>query len=52
MPVGNPEFSEEQFEKQKVRIRQKDLPNLERQQAELLKSNYRPKQGWWEETGK
>ncbi len=52
MPVVNQNFSPEQFEKQKIRIREKDLPNLERQQAQLLEPNYQPKPGWWEETGK
>jgi len=52
MPVVNKNFSPEQFAKQKIRIREKDLPNLERQHAELLESDYKPKPGWWEETGK
>lgn len=52
MPVPNKNFSAEQFAKQKIKIRDKDLPNLERQHAELLKPDYRPKQGWWEKTGK
>ena len=52
MPVVNQNFSADQFAKQKIRIRETDLPNLERQHAELLDPDYKPKQGWWEETGK
>lgn len=52
MPVVNKNFSPEQFAKQRVRIREKNLPNLERQHAELLEPNYKPRQGGWEETGK
>ncbi len=51
MPTENESFDEAAFAQQQIRIREKDLPNLERQHAELLESDYQPKQGWWEETG-
>lgn len=52
MPTTNENFSNEEFEKQKVRIRERMLPNLERQHADFLKPGFKPRGGWWEETGK
>jgi arylsulfatase A-like enzyme len=51
-PINNENFSDEDFAKQKIRIREKDKPKLEREHANFLNDDYVPKQGWWEETGK
>ncbi|MFK7765741.1 MAG: sulfatase [Mariniblastus sp.] len=51
-PIANPNFDVSAFERQKAKIRDKDLPNLERQHSALLEDGYKPRQGWWEETGK
>ena len=50
-PIANPNFDEVKFEKQKVNIRNKEMPTLEKQHAALLDEGFQPKQGWWEETG-
>jgi hypothetical protein len=51
-PINNENFSDEDFAKQKIRIREKDKPKLEREHANFLNDDYVPNQGWWEETGK
>ncbi|MDB4766642.1 sulfatase [bacterium] len=52
MPMNNPNYNPDAMAKAKVRIREKDLPNLERAGADLLKPDYKPAKGWWQETGK
>lgn len=52
MPSPNPKFSTEALAAEKVRIREKTLPKLERQHEQILGTDYRPPGGWWEETGK
>ena len=52
MPKNNPNYNPDAMAKAKVRIREKDLPNLERASADLLKPDYQPAKGWWQETGK
>jgi len=52
IPSPNPKFSPEVMAKTKVRIREKDLPKLERRHAHFLDSDFQPPGGWWEETGK
>lgn len=51
-PIVNPNFNVKQHEATQVNIREKQLPNLEREHANLLEENFKPRQGWWEETGK
>ena len=51
-PIKNPNFDAAKFAEEKINIREKQKPNLEREHANLLEENYKPKQGWWEETGK
>ena len=51
MPSTNPGFSPKAMATGKIRIREKDLPKLERQHAEMLKADFQPPRGWWEETG-
>ena len=52
LPSTNPKFSTEKWAEEKVRTKEKVLPNLERQQAAFLDSDFVPPGGWWEETGK
>jgi arylsulfatase A-like enzyme len=52
LPTPNPKFDTAAFEKQKMRIREQQLPRLEREHANFLEPDYHPRQGWWEETGK
>ena len=52
MPTINPNFNQLEFERQMERLKEKTLPNLEKNQAALLDENYRPRPDWWEKTGK
>ena len=52
MPKINPKFDPGAMAKTEIRIREKLLPSLEREQADLLKADYKPAKGWWQETGK
>ncbi len=52
MPVPNPNYSTEQHEKDRIRVRDKQKPGLEKQHAGFLDENYSPRGGWWEDTGK
>ena len=51
-PIKNPNFDEEERRKEKINIRDKQKPSLERQHSQFLKPSFKPPQGWWEETGK
>ena len=51
-PIVNPNFDKAKYAKEKINIREKQKPGLERQHADLLKEDYKPRQGWWQETGK
>ena len=51
-PIPNPNFDAEKYSKAKVNIRENQKPKLEREHANFLKTDFKPKQGWWEETGK
>ena len=46
MPIANPNFSEQRWQEEKVRTREKTLPGLEAQAAGFLRPDYSPK-GWW-----
>lgn len=48
-PIPNPDFDERKYAEQKVRIRTKELPALEKQHAAVLESNWTPRGGWWED---
>lgn len=52
MPVDNPDFAPAKMAETQNWIREKNLPNLEREHAYLLTPNFKPSQGWWQETGK
>ena len=52
MPSNNPNFDPEALARMNVRTREKMLPNLEREHADVLKADYKPAKGWWQETGK
>lgn len=51
-PTTNPNFDAAKHAKEKINIRDKQKPGLEREHANLLKEDFKPRQGWWEETGK
>ncbi len=48
-PIPNPDFDKQAYAEQKVRIRTKQLPALEKQHAAVLESNWTPRGGWWED---
>jgi len=52
MPTQNPKFSSEALANAKVRIREKELPKLERAHAKILEADFQPPQGWWEDIAK
>ena len=49
MPAPNPNFSTGKFEKNRIRIRDKLKPQLEKQHAGVLDEGYSPRSGWWDE---
>ncbi|MGY8749086.1 MAG: sulfatase [Pirellulales bacterium] len=51
-PTANLNFDREKQIKEKINIRDKQKPTLERQHSKFLDSNFKPPQGWWEKTGK
>jgi arylsulfatase A-like enzyme len=51
-PIKNPNFDDIKYADEKLNIRDKQKPKLEREHADLLKEDFKPRQGWWEETGK
>jgi len=51
MPIPNPNFSSGDYEKERIRIKDKMKPYLEKQAANFLMDEFSPKAGWWEETG-
>jgi arylsulfatase A-like enzyme len=51
-PIVNPDFDPIAHQKQKRRIREAWMPELEQQHASFLEPDYSPKQGWWEDTGR
>ena len=51
-PIPNPNFDESAHAKERIDIRTKQKPKLEKDHANLLKGDYKPRQGWWQETGK
>ena len=51
-PIPNPNFDTKKHVQEKDRIANKLRPNLEREHANFLKEDFKPRQGWWEETGK
>jgi arylsulfatase A-like enzyme len=51
-PTANPNFDLEKQKQEKIKIRDKQKPSLERQHSQFLQPNFKPPQGWWEETGK
>lgn len=51
-PITNPNFNPEEYAQQQMRIRDKQKPNLESEHARLLKPDFKPRGGCWEETGK
>ncbi|MEM9410329.1 MAG: sulfatase/phosphatase domain-containing protein [Planctomycetota bacterium] len=52
MPTVNENFDLDQWNQQQDRIKNKILPRIEKNAANLLKENFQPGGGWWEETGK
>lgn len=52
LPTTNPNFDSKQHQQEQIKIKQKVLPRLEREHANFLSSDFKPKGGWWEETGK
>ena len=46
MPIPNPNFSEQAWQNEIVRTREKTLPGLEAEAAGFLRPDYSPK-GWW-----
>lgn len=51
-PTVNPNFDLEKQKQEKINIRDKQKPSLERQHSQFLDADFKPPQGWWEETGK
>ena len=51
-PTVNPNFDIEKQTQEKINIRDKQKPSLERQHSQFLDADFKPPQGWWEETGK
>ena len=51
MPVPNPRFSEAAAANQRERIRNRDLPNLERAAAKVLEEGWSPNPTWWGSKG-
>lgn len=51
-PTVNPDFNPGQSKRAKIRIRESDLPKLERQHADFLAPDFSPIEGWRERTGK
>jgi arylsulfatase A-like enzyme len=47
MPIPNPKFSEAAAAKQRERIRNRDLPNLEKAAAKVLEEDWSPNPTWW-----
>lgn len=47
-PFQNPNFSEERHAVEKERTRTRTMPNLERDHAAVLKPEWKPRDGWWE----
>jgi arylsulfatase A-like enzyme len=52
MPTANSNFDRAGYEGEQRDIREVQLPRLEREHAALLRDDYSPPDGWWEETGK
>ena len=52
MPFPNPAFDPVAYEKTQLQVRQRVLPQLERQHAAFLEPDWAPSGGWWEKTGK
>ena len=52
MPFLNPKFDKERHRIQQIQTRTKTLPALERDHAAVLKPDYVPRGGWWEDRGK
>lgn len=52
LPTVNPDFDPEEAEQHKIKVRQIELPKLERQHADFLLPDFEPDNGWWEATGK
>ncbi len=51
-PTQNPNFNPNQYARERNDIRDRQKPNLEREHAALLRDDYKPALGWWEESGK
>jgi arylsulfatase A-like enzyme len=51
-PVANPAFDPTKHAQEREQIRDRQLPNLEREHANFLNPDFQPRDGWWEETGK
>jgi len=48
MPIPNPKFSEARAAQERKRIRNRDLPKLERAAADVLKESWSPNdETWW-----
>ena len=46
-PTANPNFDAGAYEQQQRNIRERVLPNLEREAASFLKEDFQPNQNWW-----
>lgn len=47
MPMVNPNFDAQAYAKQLERVRQRYLPDLEKEAARFLDEDFVPKNGWW-----
>lgn len=52
LPTSNPRFDMAKYRQQQLKTLTNGVQNLEKQQADMHRSDYKPRQGWWEETGK
>ncbi len=50
-PYANPNYDAIEHAKNEVKIREVDMPQLEKSHAEFLEENWAPPRGWWENTG-
>lgn len=48
-PETNPGFDAEKYDEWKTNMRDKRLPNMERNHARFLDPEFRPRNGWWEQ---
>lgn len=50
-PYSNPNYDAIEHAETEVKIREVDMPKLEKDHAALLEEDWSPPKGWWEETG-